>query len=117
MTGNTVLFGIALAEAEWRRALTYATTLLAFFLPGIVASLFKSLETLKGSTTMIVIEQFVSRAVKLADSVLVLSHGEVQHHGPAASFTTEMAAEMYSLHVDRADDAGVTAPPSAAGRR
>jgi branched-chain amino acid transport system ATP-binding protein len=85
--------------------------------PGIVASLFKSLETLKGSTTMIVIEQFVSRAVKLADSVLVLSHGEVQHHGPAASFTTEMAAEMYSLHVDRADDAGVTAPPSAAGRR
>jgi uncharacterized membrane protein YoaK (UPF0700 family) len=39
MTGNTVLFGIALAEADWRRALTYATTLLAFFLAGIVASL------------------------------------------------------------------------------
>jgi uncharacterized membrane protein YoaK (UPF0700 family) len=39
MTGNTVLFGIALAEADWRRALTYATTLLAFFLAGIIASL------------------------------------------------------------------------------
>jgi uncharacterized membrane protein YoaK (UPF0700 family) len=41
MTGNTVLFGIALAGAEWRRALTYATTLLAFFLAGIVASLMR----------------------------------------------------------------------------
>jgi uncharacterized membrane protein YoaK (UPF0700 family) len=41
MTGNTVLFGIALAGAEWRRALTYATTLLAFFLAGIVASLIR----------------------------------------------------------------------------
>jgi uncharacterized membrane protein YoaK (UPF0700 family) len=41
MTGNTVLNGIALAEAEWRRALTYATTLLAFFLAGIVASLMR----------------------------------------------------------------------------
>jgi branched-chain amino acid transport system ATP-binding protein len=71
--------------------------------PGIVASLFKSLEVLKGSTSMIVIEQFVSRAVKLADSVLVLSHGEVQHLGPAADFTTDMAAELYSLHVDRAE--------------
>jgi branched-chain amino acid transport system ATP-binding protein len=72
--------------------------------PGIVASLFESLEVLKGSTSMIVIEQFVSRAVKLADSVLVLSHGEVQHLGPAADFTTEMAAELYSLHVDRAEE-------------
>jgi uncharacterized membrane protein YoaK (UPF0700 family) len=41
MTGNTVLFGIALAEADWRRALTYATTLLAFFFAGIVASLIR----------------------------------------------------------------------------
>jgi uncharacterized membrane protein YoaK (UPF0700 family) len=39
MTGNTVLFGIALAEADWRRGLTYGTTLLAFFLAGIAASL------------------------------------------------------------------------------
>jgi branched-chain amino acid transport system ATP-binding protein len=83
--------------------------------PGIVASLFKSLDALKGSTTIIVIEQFVSRAVNLADSVLVLSHGEVQHQGPASEFTTEMAAEMYSLHVDRAVDAGVTGPPVGGG--
>jgi branched-chain amino acid transport system ATP-binding protein len=81
--------------------------------PGIVASLFTSLETLKGSTSMIIIEQFVSRAVKLADSVLVLSHGEVQHHGPASEFTTEMAADLYSLRFDSA--AADEAHPAASG--
>jgi ABC-type branched-subunit amino acid transport system ATPase component len=64
---------------------------------------------------MIVIEQFVSRAVKLADSVLVLSHGEVQHLGPAADFTTEMAAELYSLHVDRAEEIATPIIEPAAG--
>jgi ABC-type branched-subunit amino acid transport system ATPase component len=46
---------------------------------------------------MIIVEQFVSRAVRLADSVLVLSHGEVQHYGAASTFTAEMAVELYGL--------------------
>jgi branched-chain amino acid transport system ATP-binding protein len=66
--------------------------------PGVVASLFQSLTNLKGSCSMLVIEQFVSRAVSLADNVLVLSHGDVKHVGPAAEFSTELAAEFYSLH-------------------
>jgi ABC-type branched-subunit amino acid transport system ATPase component len=68
--------------------------------PGIVASLFESLEQLKGNTTMIVIEQFVTRAVALADNVLVLSHGDAKHLGPADEFTPELAAVFYSLHGD-----------------
>jgi branched-chain amino acid transport system ATP-binding protein len=65
--------------------------------PRIVSSLFESLAELKGRTTMIVIEQFVTRAVELADDVIVLSHGEVTHQGPADELTPEMAAELYSL--------------------
>lgn len=65
--------------------------------PGVVANLFGSLEALKGTCTMIVVEQFVSRALALADEVLVLSHGEVLHQGPAAEISPERAAEFYSL--------------------
>jgi branched-chain amino acid transport system ATP-binding protein len=66
--------------------------------PGIVANLFEFLDQLKGSCSMIVIEQFVSRAVTLADEVLVLSHGDVRYSGPASSFSTELAAEIYNLN-------------------
>jgi branched-chain amino acid transport system ATP-binding protein len=66
--------------------------------PGIVAKLFASLNSLRGVCSMLVVEQFVTRAVQLADTVLVLSHGEVQHYGPAKSFTPEMAAQLYGLH-------------------
>jgi branched-chain amino acid transport system ATP-binding protein len=65
--------------------------------PGIVANLFASLDALRGACSIIVIEQFVTRAVLLADSVLVLSHGDLQHYGPATTFTSEMAAELYGL--------------------
>ncbi len=65
--------------------------------PGIVATLFQTLERLRGSCSMIVVEQFVSRAVGLADTVLVLSHGEIQHYGTADTFTSAMAAELYGL--------------------
>jgi branched-chain amino acid transport system ATP-binding protein len=65
--------------------------------PGVVANLFEHLDRLKGTSTMIVIEQFVTRAVALADNVLVLSHGDARHLGPAESFTPELAAELYSL--------------------
>ena len=70
--------------------------------PGVVASLFKLLEGLKGTSTIIIVEQFVTRALALADTVLVLSHGDVMHHGPAASFSADQAAEFYSLQPARA---------------
>jgi hypothetical protein len=41
--------------------------------------------------------------VALADDVLVLSHGEARHHGPASSFSPETAAELYRLGGPRAD--------------
>jgi branched-chain amino acid transport system ATP-binding protein len=65
--------------------------------PGVVANLFESMQRLKGTCTMIVVEQFVTRAVALADTVMVLSHGDVRHVGPAAEFTAELAADLYSL--------------------
>jgi branched-chain amino acid transport system ATP-binding protein len=65
--------------------------------PGVVASLFESLSRLKGNCSMVVVEQFVTRAVALADTVLVLSHGDVKHLGPATAFSADLAAEFYSL--------------------
>jgi branched-chain amino acid transport system ATP-binding protein len=66
--------------------------------PGIVANLFKALGSLKGRCTMLVIEQFVTNCVSIADEVMVLSHGEIRHRGPASAFTMELAAELYSLN-------------------
>jgi branched-chain amino acid transport system ATP-binding protein len=68
--------------------------------PGVVANLFESMQRLKGRCTLVVVEQFVTRAVALADTVLVLSHGEVKHHGPATSFSADLAAEHYSLQAN-----------------
>ena len=65
--------------------------------PGIVAKLLETLGRLRGDCSMIVIEQFVDRAVQLADSVLVLSHGQAQHYGAADAFTSDMAAVLYGL--------------------
>jgi branched-chain amino acid transport system ATP-binding protein len=69
--------------------------------PGVVANLFKLLEGLKGQSTIIIVEQFVTRALALADTVLVLSHGDVMHHGAAATFSADQAAEFYSLQPAR----------------
>jgi branched-chain amino acid transport system ATP-binding protein len=69
--------------------------------PGVVANLFKLLEGLKGTSTIIIVEQFVTRALALADTVLVLSHGDVMHFGPAATFSPDQAAEFYSLQPAR----------------
>lgn len=65
--------------------------------PGVAANLFKSMARLKGTCTMIVVEQFVVRALALADTVLVLSHGDVKHLGPASSFSADRAVDIYSL--------------------
>jgi len=74
--------------------------------PGIVAQLFEALARLKGECSMIVIEQYVSRALELADEVIVLSHGDVQHRGPASELTDEMASALYELHVEAPATAG-----------
>jgi branched-chain amino acid transport system ATP-binding protein len=66
--------------------------------PGIVARLFSALADLKGRCTMVVIEQFVSNCVRVADEVMVLSHGDVKYRGPANSFTRDLAAKFYSLN-------------------
>jgi branched-chain amino acid transport system ATP-binding protein len=66
--------------------------------PGVVAKLFSSLDALKGTSTIVVVEQFVARALALADQVLVLSGGQVLHQGPAAEISTQQVAEFYSLN-------------------
>jgi branched-chain amino acid transport system ATP-binding protein len=65
--------------------------------PLIVSSIFEAFRRVRGKTTILIIEQFVSRALELADDVIVLSHGTLIHQGPARDLTPEMAADLYRL--------------------
>lgn len=65
--------------------------------PAIVSELFAALERLKGTTTIIVIEQFVLRAMELADDVIVLSHGEIAFQGLSSSLSPEKVTQLYQL--------------------
>jgi branched-chain amino acid transport system ATP-binding protein len=65
--------------------------------PGVVDRLFGALAGLRGSCTMVVIEQFISRAITLADDVIVLSRGVVVHRASARDVTAAEVASHYRL--------------------
>ena len=65
--------------------------------PIIVDRLFASLEAAKGSTTLIIIEQHIQKALPLADHVLVLAQGDVTYWGPAANRTAAEIESYYRL--------------------
>jgi branched-chain amino acid transport system ATP-binding protein len=52
-------------------------------------------ELAKAGTTLVIIEQFVKRALDLADQVYVISRGEVAFHGSSRSLTEEALATIY----------------------
>jgi uncharacterized membrane protein YoaK (UPF0700 family) len=106
MTGNTVLFGIALAEADWRRAVTYATTLLAFFLAGMIASVVRravrrSDVVLYGAAAILPLALLPREAPELALALLAVAMGfqgaAVQRFGRVAISTVVVTSTMLRL--------------------
>jgi branched-chain amino acid transport system ATP-binding protein len=66
--------------------------------PAIVQQLFSTLAEAKGSTTFILIEQYLARAYELADVILSLSQGSVAFWGNAADTSIEELEQLYRLH-------------------
>jgi branched-chain amino acid transport system ATP-binding protein len=61
--------------------------------PKLVEMVFESIERLKGTgATILLIEQFVHRALATADHATLLIRGQVAWHGPAASAKEEVLA-------------------------
>jgi ABC-type branched-subunit amino acid transport system ATPase component len=67
--------------------------------PAIVESLFNTLAEKKGPTTFFLIEQYLHRALGVADSILVLSRGRVAYAGATSSTTAEQVEQFYRLDV------------------
>jgi ABC-type branched-subunit amino acid transport system ATPase component len=74
--------------------------------PIIVEELFALVESLRGRTTVVIIEQFVGRALACADRVIVLRGGSIELDSPTASITRQQINELYRLE-------SVPPPPSA----
>lgn len=66
--------------------------------PAVVEQLFHTLGAAKGGTTFVLIEQYLGRAYKLADVILVLSQGAPVHWGRAADTSIEELESLYRLH-------------------
>jgi branched-chain amino acid transport system ATP-binding protein len=66
--------------------------------PAIVEQLFETLKAAKGSTTFVLIEQYLGRAYGLADVILVLSQGDPVHWGPASETSVDELERLYRLH-------------------
>lgn len=59
--------------------------------PLVATRVFETLEQVRGSgITVLLIEQFVHRALALADNCIILSHGSVSWSGPASKAGTEV---------------------------
>jgi branched-chain amino acid transport system ATP-binding protein len=64
--------------------------------PLVVDGLFEFLRTIAGQgTTLLIVEQYVSRALELADTVYLLNHGRVAFSGPSAGLNSEEIFERY----------------------
>ncbi len=64
--------------------------------PLIVDEIFAVLRTLADSgTTMVIVEQYLSRALDMAESVVLLQKGSVAFHGPAAELDEETVLHKY----------------------
>jgi ABC-type branched-subunit amino acid transport system ATPase component len=70
--------------------------------PAIVDQLFRTLAARKGSTTFLLIEQYLQRSYALADELLVLSRGEATYSGLTADASR---AEIESSYLGDGDPA------------
>jgi branched-chain amino acid transport system ATP-binding protein len=65
--------------------------------PGVVRELVGTLAALRGRSTVLVIEQYVTQALAMSDSVIVLSRGRIAYTGRSAELTTDAIELIYSL--------------------
>ena len=72
--------------------------------PVIVEQLFQALDSARGITTFVLIEQYLERAYGLADRLLVLSSGNVLYTGQASGITITEVETMYSLRASIAQE-------------
>lgn len=64
--------------------------------PVIVDRIFETLETIaRSGKALLVVEQYVVKALELADTVHILDRGRLVHSGPAAGLQAEEIAERY----------------------
>jgi branched-chain amino acid transport system ATP-binding protein len=64
--------------------------------PIVVGEIFNSIETLKQNRiALLLVEQYVDRALALADYVYVLNRGQVQAAGPADEFSRDRVRSSY----------------------
>lgn len=66
--------------------------------PAIVEQLFGTLAAAKGTTTFVLIEQYLGRAFGLADVILVLAQGDPVYWGRPADSSIEELEGLYRLH-------------------
>jgi len=72
--------------------------------PKIVDDIFASVAQLrKRNVSLVLVEQYVDRALQIADFVYVLRRGRVQAEGPAVTITRDQILDSY-LRTDRPAD-------------
>jgi branched-chain amino acid transport system ATP-binding protein len=63
--------------------------------PRTVSEVFSALREInEAGTTLLVVEQQVTRALRLADQVILLRNGSVTHAGPALGLSADLLAEL-----------------------
>jgi branched-chain amino acid transport system ATP-binding protein len=77
--------------------------------PAIVDQLFRTLASRKGSTTFLLIEQYLQRSYAVADTLLVLSRGEVTYSGSTADANRSAIESSYLGAEDQQDGDRVVA--------
>jgi branched-chain amino acid transport system ATP-binding protein len=65
--------------------------------PKIVDSLFSAIASLRTQTSVLLIEQFIDRALECADSAIVLRGGSVVHQAQARDLSRSAVQDLYSL--------------------
>jgi branched-chain amino acid transport system ATP-binding protein len=79
--------------------------------PIVAESVFRSLaDAARSGITIVLIEQFVHRALALADSCVILTRGRVGWSGPASEAGQEVL-DRYLGEADQAVSTAVTSPP------
>ena len=64
--------------------------------PAMVEVVFSFLRTLAGAgTSLLIVEQYVAKALELADTVYLLNRGQIVHVGPAAEVGADEIFERY----------------------
>ena len=77
--------------------------------PTTIDAIFESLDMLASAgTAMLLVEQYVNRALAMADSVYLLIRGSVAYSGPAANLTQEEIVRRYFSVDSEADPSGIT---------